>query len=89
MAISNFAPLLMSLATAEFLGLAGLVFCLVGAWLHWGMPDRIANLEDEQKDGTLTEDQADARRRFWQVIAPVITLLGVLLIGIALYSRLG
>ena len=79
----------MSLATAEFLGLAGLVFCLVGAWLHWGMHERIAGLEDEQKDGSLTEEQAKARSRFWQIMAPVITVLGVLLIGVALYSRLG
>jgi hypothetical protein len=79
----------MSLVVAEFLGLVGLIFCLGGAWLHWGMPERIARLEDEQKDGRLSEDQADARRRFWQVIAPVITVLGVLLIGIALYGRFG
>jgi hypothetical protein len=79
----------MSLAAAEFTGLAGLICCLVGVWLHWGMHERIANLEDEQKDGTLTEDQAKSRSSFWQIAAPVITVLGVLLIGTALYSRLG
>jgi Co/Zn/Cd efflux system component len=79
----------MSLAAAEFLGLVGLVFCLTGAWLHWGMHERIARLEDEQKDGTMTEDQAKVRSRFWHIIAPVITVIGVLLIAAALYGRLG
>lgn len=79
----------MSLATAEFLGLAGLVFCLVGAWLHWGLHDRIAQLEDDQKDGSLTEDQAKARSCFWQTMAPVITVIGVLLVGAAVWGRFG
>lgn len=79
----------MSLAAAEFTGLAGLIFCLVSVWLHWGMSDRIAHLEEEQKDGGLNEEQATPRRRFWQILAPVVTVLGVLLLGAALYSRLG
>jgi hypothetical protein len=53
------------------------------------MHERIANLEDKQKDGPLTEDQAKSRSSFWQIAAPVTTVLGVLLIGTALYSRLG
>lgn len=79
----------MSLAVAEFIGLVGLIFCLMGAWLHWGMHDRIARLEDEQKDGSLTEEQAKSRSRIWQIMAPVITVLGVLLAGVALYGRFG
>ncbi|MCW5549494.1 MAG: hypothetical protein KIT44_11080 [Opitutaceae bacterium] len=79
----------MSLAVAEIIGLAGLVLCLTGAWLHWGMPRRLAHLEDEHKDGDLSEDQAMLRRQIWTALVPVTVILGVVLIGAALYGRLG
>ncbi|MEY3775355.1 MAG: hypothetical protein RLZZ129_2135 [Verrucomicrobiota bacterium] len=79
----------MSLALAEFIGLAGLILGLVGAWLQWGMPHRLADLEDAHKDGVLTEDQFSSRRRLWTTLVPVLVVLGVLLIAAALYSRLG
>lgn len=73
----------MSLKTAEFIGLIGLILCLASAWLNWSLSGRVAHIEDRQKDGKITEDQAKAKMQFWKFFSPALTLIGFGLIMVA------
>jgi hypothetical protein len=78
----------MTLKSAEIIGLFGLIISLASIWLHWGMQYRLANIEDRQKDGHITEQAAVAKMRFWKYFAPTLTLVGLTLMGAAAYGLL-
>ena len=61
---------------------AAILLTVLGMALHWQMPRRQMSYEERVKDGTMTEEEARKRIRFYMRSAPITTLLGV---GVLLY----
>jgi hypothetical protein len=69
------------LPIGEEVGLgAAVLLTIVGMVLHWQLPRRRMALEDELKDGTLTEAQVQARLRLLAICAPLATIIGIVLL---------
>ena len=63
----------------EFVGGIAVVITLTGTWLQWKRQDRLSDLEDAVKNGTLTPDAARQRERLLHWGGPVLTIVGVVL----------
>lgn len=69
--------------------LLGAALTVLGTMLQWQVPRQRMSAEERMKDGKLTEAQAARRIRFYTLSAPVLTVIGgVLMIG-ALFCYLG
>ena len=79
---AQFTPLMfdeISLVLAILLTMAGLA-------LHVYQPRHQMTVEERVKDSKLTEAEARRQVRFYRRMAPTVTLIGVGLLGLALYD---
>lgn len=65
---------------------AAVVLTLIGTAMFWHAPRQRMSLEEHVKDGDLTEDEARRRIRFYAWCAPFATMIGVVLLIVALYD---
>lgn len=78
------AMLPMTFRTEIGLALAVIVTC-AGVVLHWRLPRQRMAIEEMIKNGKLSPAAAASRVRWLHVMAPTVTILGVLmLIGVVL-----
>jgi hypothetical protein len=75
------------LAVANFLSVfcvaAAILLTVTGMALHWRMPGHRMSVEERMKDGDLSEDEARRRIRSYDLCAKVATMLGVIVIVMA------
>jgi hypothetical protein len=69
----------MGVAVAILLTIAGIA-------LHLYRPKHLMSVEERVKDSRMTEDEARRQMKFLQLWAPLVTMLGVLLLSIAIYD---
>lgn len=74
---------LVASARFESLAVIGLVTTLAGVWLQWNQYWKRSDAEEALKDGKLSPESAERRIRAWRVIAPMVTLAGMTLFGLA------
>jgi len=71
-----------SVLIQEVLFVLGAVFTLVGVMAQWQLPRRRMSMEERNKDGLITEDNARLRIRLNAGLAPSFTIAGaVLMVG--------
>jgi hypothetical protein len=64
--------------------LFGAAVTLLGAWLCWYAPRQQMSIEEHQKDGRITWQQARQRLRLAAVAGPIVTLAGFAMIAAVL-----
>jgi hypothetical protein len=63
------------------LGLAiAMVLTFLGMVMHWRLPRQRMAMEEQMKDGKMTEMQARRRLRLFNWFAPAVTLTGIALL---------
>ncbi len=66
------------------LGLA-VALTFIGMALNWHLPRQRMSIEEQMKDGKMTEEEASRRIRLFAILAPLTSIFGiVLLIGVLL-----
>jgi hypothetical protein len=65
---------------------AAILLTLIGVSLSWSLPRKRMSMEEHVKDGDMTEDQARRRLHFYERCAPIVTLLGVVVLLYVLYD---
>ena len=71
-------------AAAEIGFGVAVVLTFSGMVLHWQLPRRRMEMEERMKDGKMTEEQARRHLQIWNWCAPIVTLVGVVLLLVAL-----
>lgn len=80
-------PLLAVASTNSFdeMGItAAILLAIIGMVLHWRMPRHRMSVEEQVKDGDLSEDEARRQIRFYSVCAPLVTMLGIVVLLLVL-----
>jgi Na+/melibiose symporter-like transporter len=69
------------------LGIAGaVVLTLIGLVLHTYQFRHRISMEERVKDSKLTEAEARRQIRFYQVLAPAVTMIGIALLALAIFD---
>lgn len=66
--------------TWEILGLVAVLATIVGLWLNWQRSWHIADLEEDVKNGKISEEQGWRRARWVHWRATTVLVLGVTLL---------
>lgn len=74
----------LAMPVEQELGLAiAMVLTFLGMVMHWHLPRQRMSMEEQIKDGKLTESQVRRRLKIYHCCAPVVTFLGIaLLLGV-------
>lgn len=63
-----------------------ILFTMAGLALHVYLPRHQMSVEERVKDGKMTETEARRQMQFYRLCAPVVTVLGVLLLTLVIYD---
>jgi hypothetical protein len=76
-----------SMPLLDELGLAGaVILTIVGIALHLYRARHQMSVEERVKDSRMTEEEARRQIEFLRLWAPLVTLLGVVLLALAVYD---
>jgi hypothetical protein len=65
----------------EFLLIAAAAVTLLGVWLCWLAPHHRMSVEENAKDGRLTDEQARVKIKRIAVVGPLVTFFGLVAVG--------
>lgn len=65
----------------EYLLIGAAVITLIGVWLCWLAPDHRMSVEENAKDGRLTNEQARVKIKRIAVVGPLVTFIGLVAVG--------
>ena len=54
--------------------------------MPWGQPRHQMSVEERVKDSKMSEDEARRQVRFYRMCAPAVTLIGVMLLSLAIFD---
>jgi hypothetical protein len=65
----------------EFGLIAAAALTLLGVWLCWLAPHHRMSVEENAKDGRLTDEQARVKIKRIAVVGPLVTFIGLVAVG--------
>lgn len=89
MNLADFLPVLAQMPSRLFdeLGVAGaILLTMAGLGLHLYRANHRMTVEERVKDSRMTEAEARRQMKFYALWAPVVTVLGVVLLSLAIYD---
>jgi len=85
--LTTVAALIPQIAPArlfEVVGALGILKILIGMWLNWRLNLIRSDLEEAAKDNEISEETAERRITFFNWFAPGLTVMGIVLLFIAI-----
>jgi hypothetical protein len=63
-----------------------ILLTMAGLGLHLYQPRHQMSVEERVKDSKMSEDEARRQMRFYRMCAPAVTLIGVMLLSLAIFD---